>query len=90
MEKKADIKRQLKQILHNIRLKCREDCCAGDRKSYIDCKITNCTLYNYRLGEVRKKNAKNTKEKQQNFSKNTILEEVVYEKEVENEEKINK
>lgn len=90
MEKKADIKRQLKQILHDVRLKCKEDCSAGDRKSWLDCNITDCALYNHRLGNVREKNTNFTKEKQPFLSKNAIVEDnTKIEKGVKDETKIN-
>lgn len=40
-----------KEILTAIKNKCREDCCAGDIKSWTECTITECLLYPYRMGK---------------------------------------
>jgi hypothetical protein len=37
--------------LKAIRLKCKEDCCANDRKSWVNCDIEDCALFIYRLGK---------------------------------------
>ena len=36
--------------LKAIKLKCKEDCCCGDRKSWINCEIDDCALWIYRMG----------------------------------------
>ena len=38
-----------KQVLTAIKNKCREDCCAGDMKSWSECKCIKCALYPYRM-----------------------------------------
>jgi len=40
----------LRKVLSAIKKKCKEDCCAGDWKSWVDCTITDCPLYLYRFG----------------------------------------
>lgn len=37
-------------ILKAIKEKCREDCCAGDKASWINCSIKDCSLFSYRFG----------------------------------------
>lgn len=37
--------------LKAIKKKCKEDCCAGDTKSWVDCKIKDCALWPYRFGK---------------------------------------
>jgi hypothetical protein len=34
-----------------IKQYCKEQCCAGDLKSWKNCSFTKCMLYNYRLGK---------------------------------------
>ncbi len=38
--------------LKAIKEKCKNDCCAGYRKAWRNCNITNCPLWNYRLGTM--------------------------------------
>jgi hypothetical protein len=46
--------------LKAIRKYCKEQCCASDKESWVNCSIVNCALYNYRLGEkIKYKNVKN-------------------------------
>lgn len=42
--------RLLNKVLHAVKQKCKEDCCNGDRKSWIDCSLEACPLHQYRLG----------------------------------------
>jgi copper oxidase (laccase) domain-containing protein len=51
--------------LQAIKKKCKEDCCAGDLKSWKQCTVTNCYLYSYRLG----KRPNNSTQKQSNEEK---------------------
>lgn len=37
--------------LKSIKLKCKEDCCNNDRESWINCEITDCVLWVYRMGK---------------------------------------
>lgn len=37
--------------LRAIKLKCKEDCCSGDQKSWVDCQIDDCYLHPYRMGK---------------------------------------
>jgi len=37
--------------LRAIRLYCKQTCCSGDRKSWTDCSLKDCPLYNFRFGK---------------------------------------
>jgi hypothetical protein len=41
--------------LKAIKKKCKEECCVFDKKSWIDCTITQCPLWIYRFGKLPKK-----------------------------------
>ena len=49
------------QILKVIKEKCKEDCCAGDRESWINCGVKNCVLWQFRLGKDMNKSGRNPK-----------------------------
>jgi hypothetical protein len=54
-----------------IKLYCKELCCCGDIKSWKECSITSCFLWNFRLGrEV----VENNKTQQKNDSMHTKIE----------------
>jgi hypothetical protein len=36
--------------LKAIKLKCRNDCCVGDRDMWKNCVVTDCQLYPFRMG----------------------------------------
>jgi len=50
--------------LKAIKKKCRFDCCVNDRISWVDCSITNCSLWNFRFGtkEIPEKYKKEIKQ----------------------------
>ena len=62
MEHKITMRK--KSPLKAIKEKCKEDCCAGDRKSWVDCTITTCPLWNYRFGTREIPQKYNKKNKQ--------------------------
>lgn len=37
-----------------LRIYCKEICCCGDRKSYVDCKIDVCPLWEFRMSKKQK------------------------------------
>lgn len=41
--------------LRAIKEYCKEQCCAGDTKSWRDCLMLSCPLWNYRFGRSSKK-----------------------------------
>lgn len=82
MQRKINPKRQVRELLQVIKVKCKEDCCAGDKESWVNCNMKDCSLYNYRLGKVLKKNEDFIKEKTQKSVKTTILVEGCDKKEV--------
>ena len=37
--------------LRAIKEKCKQDCCAGDRESWVNCTNDDCILFPFRLGK---------------------------------------
>lgn len=44
--------------LKAIRLKCKEDCCCGDKDNWINCEAKNCPIWPYRFGKIPKSEVK--------------------------------
>ena len=59
-------KKELLEVLESIKKKCRDDCCAGDKQSWLECTIKDCTLHRYRLGYNPKKLDNSTQENKLN------------------------
>lgn len=66
--------KELREVLESIKKKCKEDCCAGDRISWLECSINTCALYRYRLGYNPKKNDNLMRENKANSENKGILE----------------
>ena len=40
-------------LIKAIELYCKQECCSGDRPSWLECSKTECPLHKYRLGKTR-------------------------------------
>jgi len=52
---KKGVKDLLKDLTLAIKTKCKVDCCVNDKISWINCTISDCPLWKYRLAEDYKK-----------------------------------
>jgi len=55
-----------------IKLYCKEACCCGDLKSWRECTLTGCFLYNFRLGRETLEEGKTIRKKSSMLSKNEV------------------
>ena len=56
--------------LQSIKSYCKHHCCCDDRQSWVDCSLTNCFLWRYRLGLGNRGSKSKQPSGTHNFNKN--------------------